>query len=70
MGHGLKKHEYIRQQKLTAFQNAQRARNRHYSISARTHSGGLCRKNKFHSLSNDSPDLMPVKSRLNISPLN
>ena len=32
-----------KQQKLTAFQNAQRARNRHYSISARTHSDSLCR---------------------------
>ena len=26
--------------------------------------------NKFHSVSNDSPDLMSVKSRLNISRLN
>ena len=40
-----KKHEY-KQQKFTAFQKAQRARNQHYSISAGTHSDD-CRKISF-----------------------
>ena len=30
----------------------------------------LMSENEFHSVSNDSPDLMSVKSRLNISRLN
>ena len=34
-----KKHEF-KQPKFTAFQNAQQAGNRHYSISARTHFDG------------------------------
>ena len=63
-----KKHEY-KKQKFTAFQNVQRARNRHYSISARTSMASVG-TDKFHSKSNDSPDLMSVKSRLNISRIN
>ena len=38
-----RKHEY-KQRKFTAFQNAQRARNWHYSISARTHSDAVGEK--------------------------
>ena len=44
-GPRLKKKARVKQHKFTAFQNTQRARNRHYS--ARTHSDGSCRKISF-----------------------
>ena len=43
----------------------------HNELEIGAHSfGRLMKENKFHSVSNDSLDLMSVKSRLNISQLN
>ena len=70
MGHGLKtKHEY-KQQKFTAFQNAQRARNHGTTVCLHALILTLMSAEKFHFVSVDSPDLKSVKSRLNISQLN
>ena len=44
-GPRLKKKARVKQHRFTAFQNTQRARNRHYSV--RTHSDGSCRKINF-----------------------
>ena len=65
MGHSLKKRN-------TSLNNQRLQRFKTYNeLEIGTHSfGRLMKENKFHSVSNDSLDLMSLKSLLNISQLN
>ena len=68
MGHGLKKNTTVNSKSLQRFKTYNEL-----EIGTRVFLHAhprLMSENKFHSVSNDSPDLMSVKSRQNISRLN